>query len=66
MEGIISAAEQQMTKSTLSAFTLEKMDYYASEMAQKENNGYLVSFIDMAGLILEHLVFGRVSGSSWP
>ncbi|XP_068597164.1 cytosolic phospholipase A2 zeta isoform X2 [Brachionichthys hirsutus] len=56
---IISAAKEQMTKSVLSAFSVEKFDYYNEEITKKENDGYLVSFIDMAGLILEHLVFGK-------
>ncbi len=61
IDSIISAAKERMTKSFLSVFSPEKLQYYSEEMAEKENEGYIVSLIDMAGLILEHLVFGRVS-----
>lgn len=61
IDSIISAAKEQMTKSILSVFSPEKLHYYREEMSEKENEGYIVSLIDMAGLIFEHLVFGRVS-----
>lgn len=61
IDSIISATKKQMTKSTLSAFSLEKLQYYREEMAEKEQDGYIVSLIDMVGLIFEHLVFGKVS-----
>lgn len=53
-----------MTKSPMSAFSFEKMQYYRKEMAQKKQEGHLVSYIDMLGLILEHVVFGEVSTHS--
>ncbi|XP_035519757.1 cytosolic phospholipase A2 zeta-like [Morone saxatilis] len=56
---IISAAKDQMTKSVLSVFSPEKLQYYSEVMAERGNEGYIVSLIDMAGLILEHLVFGK-------
>ncbi|XP_076599460.1 cytosolic phospholipase A2 zeta-like [Chaetodon auriga] len=59
LDSVISAAKKQMTKSTLSAFSPEKLQYYSEEMTKKGNEGYIVSLIDMAGLVLEHLVFGR-------
>ncbi|XP_070771970.1 cytosolic phospholipase A2 zeta-like isoform X2 [Enoplosus armatus] len=59
MDSIISAAKEQMTKSVLSVFSPEKLQYYSEEMEEKGNEGYIVSLIDMAGLILEHLVFGK-------
>ncbi|XP_070833985.1 cytosolic phospholipase A2 delta [Chaetodon trifascialis] len=59
INSVISAAKEQMTKSALSAFSLEKLQYYNEEMTKKGNEGYIVSLIDMAGLVLEHLVFGR-------
>lgn len=61
MDSIISATETQMTKSILSAFSPEKMQYYSEEIAEKEQDGYIVSLIDMMGLIAEHIVFGKVS-----
>lgn len=59
MDNIISEAKEQMTKSVLSAFSFEKLQYYCEEVAEKENQGYTVSLVDMGGLILEHLVFGK-------
>ncbi|XP_034040987.1 cytosolic phospholipase A2 beta-like isoform X2 [Thalassophryne amazonica] len=59
LDRVISKAEEQMTKSVLSAFSKDKLQYYSDEMAEKGDKGYIVSFIDMAGLILEHLVFGK-------
>ncbi|KAK7901745.1 hypothetical protein WMY93_018514 [Mugilogobius chulae] len=64
LESVIRQNKQQMTKSTLSAFSMEQMKYYYSEMEQKEKQGHLVSYIDMAGLILEHLVFGQKTVST--
>ncbi|KAM3606464.1 uncharacterized protein V6R79_017023 [Siganus canaliculatus] len=59
LNSIISAVKEQMTKSVLSAFCREKLQYYHEEMREKADDGYSVSLIDMAGLILEHLVFGK-------
>ncbi|KAG7999834.1 Cytosolic phospholipase A2 zeta, partial [Nibea albiflora] len=59
IDSIISAAKKQMTKSSLSMFSPEKLQYYYEEMAEKGNQGYSVSLIDMMGLVLEDLVFGK-------
>ncbi|XP_051278865.1 cytosolic phospholipase A2 beta isoform X4 [Dicentrarchus labrax] len=59
IDSIISAAKDQMTKSVLSVFSPEKLQYYSEEMAERGNKGYIVSLLDMASLILEHLVFGK-------
>ncbi|XP_063731568.1 cytosolic phospholipase A2 zeta-like [Eleginops maclovinus] len=64
MDSIISASKEQMTKSVLSAFSYEKLQYYSEETAQKEQEGHHVSLIDKAGLILEHLVFGKKINST--
>ncbi|XP_072288349.1 cytosolic phospholipase A2 beta-like [Eucyclogobius newberryi] len=64
LETIISKNKTQMTKSSLSAFSLEKMMYYHHEMEEKEKQGHLVSYIDMVGLILEHLVFEQKHNST--
>ncbi len=61
INSIISAVKEQLTKSFLSVFSPEKLLYYSEEMTEKENQGYIVSLIDMAALVIEHLVFGRVS-----
>lgn len=64
LDSIISKTKEQMTKSTKSAFSLDKINYYYAEMEEKEKQGHLVSYIDMAGLILEHLVFGQKNSST--
>lgn len=63
MDSVISAKKEMMTKSILSVFSPEKLQYYREEIAEKEQDGYMVSLIDMLGLIFEQLVFGKVS--SW-
>uniref|UniRef100_A0A3B4B556 PLA2c domain-containing protein n=1 Tax=Periophthalmus magnuspinnatus TaxID=409849 RepID=A0A3B4B556_9GOBI len=40
------------------------MQYYYTEMEKKEKQGHLVSYIDMAGLIAEHFVFGQKNTST--
>ncbi|XP_076599459.1 cytosolic phospholipase A2 zeta-like [Chaetodon auriga] len=64
MDSVISAAKKQMTKSALSAFSPEKLQYYLDEKIKRRNEGYIVSPIDTAGLVLEHLVFGREVSST--
>ncbi|XP_072288348.1 cytosolic phospholipase A2 beta-like [Eucyclogobius newberryi] len=64
LETIISKNKTQMTKSSLSAFSLEKMMYYHHEMEEKEKQGHLVSYIDMVGLVFEHYVFGQKHNST--
>ncbi|XP_033978302.1 cytosolic phospholipase A2 zeta-like [Trematomus bernacchii] len=59
IDSIISASKEQMTKSVLSAFSPEKLQYYSEETAKKEQEGHPVSLVDNVGLLLEHLVFGK-------
>ncbi|XP_068424303.1 cytosolic phospholipase A2 beta-like isoform X2 [Clinocottus analis] len=59
IDSVISAKKEMMTKSILSVFSPEKVQYYREEMAEKEQAGYIVSLIDMLGLIFEQLVFGK-------
>ena len=60
---VISAKKERMTKSIWSVFSREKLKYYSEEIAKKEQDGYTTSAVDKMGLILEELVFGKVS--SW-
>lgn len=64
MNEIISALEKQLTSNVLSNFSVEKMSYYNEEMKVKENEGHLVSLVDMWGLFVEQLVFGKVSSKT--
>uniref|UniRef100_A0A672ZX05 Phospholipase A2 n=1 Tax=Sphaeramia orbicularis TaxID=375764 RepID=A0A672ZX05_9TELE len=56
LEVVIKEAKEQMTKSPLSLLSGDKLQYYSQEMDTKEKDGHMVSFIDMAGLVLEQLV----------
>ncbi|TNN40817.1 Cytosolic phospholipase A2 zeta [Liparis tanakae] len=60
MDSVISAKKERMTTSILSVFSPEKLLYYKDEIAEKEQDGYMVSLIDMLGLVFEQLVFGQV------
>ena len=60
MDESISAMEGEITKSFLSAFTPEKLQYYRHQMAEKEKEGHMVSLIDMWGLVIEHCLYGKV------
>ncbi|XP_055018871.1 cytosolic phospholipase A2 epsilon-like [Boleophthalmus pectinirostris] len=64
LESLMPKIREQMTKSMMSAFTPEKLHYYYTEMEKKEKQGHLVSYIDMAGLIAEHYVFGQKNSST--
>uniref|UniRef100_A0A8C2WQW0 PLA2c domain-containing protein n=1 Tax=Cyclopterus lumpus TaxID=8103 RepID=A0A8C2WQW0_CYCLU len=55
MDSVISEKKEQMTKSMLSVFSPEKLQYYREEIAEKEQDGYSVSLIDMLGLVFEQL-----------
>ncbi|KAF7667859.1 hypothetical protein LDENG_00040870 [Lucifuga dentata] len=59
MNSIISAVKEKMTKPILSCFSTDKLSYYKEELTAKGNDGYLVSLIDMWGLVIEHLVFEK-------
>ncbi|KAM9345083.1 cytosolic phospholipase A2 zeta-like [Symphorus nematophorus] len=59
MDSFISASKEQMTESFLSAFSPGKLQDYREEMAEKEKEGHIVTLIDMWGLMLEELVFGK-------
>ncbi|KAL2083395.1 hypothetical protein ACEWY4_021168 [Coilia grayii] len=40
-------------------FSTTQLRYYRHEMGQKEKNGFPVSFVDMWGLAIEHLIYGK-------
>uniref|UniRef100_A0A8C8BZG0 Phospholipase A2 n=1 Tax=Oncorhynchus tshawytscha TaxID=74940 RepID=A0A8C8BZG0_ONCTS len=64
MDESISAMEEEITKSILSAFTTEKLLYYKHQMAEKEKEGHMVSLIDMWGLVIEHCLYGKKKTST--
>ncbi|XP_046885001.1 cytosolic phospholipase A2 zeta-like isoform X1 [Hypomesus transpacificus] len=59
MEKAIAELEKEITKSALSAFTLEKLQYYNTETGKREQEGHPVSLIDMWGLVIEQLTHGK-------
>ncbi|XP_020337275.1 cytosolic phospholipase A2 zeta [Oncorhynchus kisutch] len=64
MDESISAIEEEITKSILSAFTTEKLLYYKHQMAEKKKEGHMVSLIDMWGLVIEHCLHGKKKTST--
>ncbi|XP_062863390.1 cytosolic phospholipase A2 zeta [Trichomycterus rosablanca] len=55
----IAPVQKELSKSVSSLFTPTQLKYYYAEMRQKQSDGYSVSPIDMWGLTIEHLVFGK-------
>ncbi|KAM9848230.1 cytosolic phospholipase A2 beta isoform 2-T2 [Aulostomus maculatus] len=56
---IMSEAKEKMTKSVLGVFSSENLQYYREEMAKKGDDGFIVSLIDMLGLVIEQIIFGK-------
>ncbi|XP_067092927.1 cytosolic phospholipase A2 zeta-like isoform X2 [Osmerus mordax] len=59
MKKAIAELEKEITKSALSAFTVEKLQYYHTETGKREQEGHPVSLIDMWGLVIEELTHGK-------
>ncbi|XP_076149270.1 cytosolic phospholipase A2 zeta-like [Alosa pseudoharengus] len=49
----------EMIKRYEHILSTEKLRYYKKEMKQKEKEGHPVSYIDMWGLAIEHLIYGK-------
>lgn len=60
----ISAVKEEMSKDIMSCFSVDKLTYYNKELALRGDDGFIVTCIDMWALVIEHLVFGKVSSSS--
>ena len=43
-----------------SIFSNEQLYYYKQEMEQRDADGLQVSLIDLWGLVIEHLIYGKV------
>ena len=50
----------EMIKRYQNILSTERLSYYREEMGQKEKDGLPVSLIDMWGLAIEHLIYGKV------
>ncbi|XP_076022603.1 cytosolic phospholipase A2 zeta isoform X2 [Genypterus blacodes] len=59
MNEIISALEKGLTSNKWSYVSPKRLNYYNKEMKEKENEGHLVSLVDMWGLLLEQFIFGK-------
>uniref|UniRef100_A0AAR2LI05 Phospholipase A2 n=1 Tax=Pygocentrus nattereri TaxID=42514 RepID=A0AAR2LI05_PYGNA len=57
-EGMLSV-QKELSKSMSSLFSPRLLQYYSSELEQREREGHPVSLIDMWGLFLEQLIFGK-------
>uniref|UniRef100_UPI003AAE3706 cytosolic phospholipase A2 zeta-like isoform X2 n=1 Tax=Centroberyx gerrardi TaxID=166262 RepID=UPI003AAE3706 len=64
IDSAISAKEGKITKSFLSSFSTDKLQYYKDELDKKGKEGHIVSLIDMWGLVIEHLIFGKKTTST--
>ncbi|XP_071401263.1 cytosolic phospholipase A2 zeta-like [Centroberyx affinis] len=64
LNSAISAMEGEMTKRFLSSFSIDKLQYYKDEMDKKRKEGHIVSLVDMWGLVLEHMIFGKKTTST--
>ncbi|KAL7873683.1 hypothetical protein AOLI_G00127540 [Acnodon oligacanthus] len=57
-EGMLSV-QKELSKSVSGLFSPRLLQYYSSELEQREREGHPVSLIDMWGLFLEQLIFGK-------
>ncbi|KAL2083394.1 hypothetical protein ACEWY4_021167 [Coilia grayii] len=51
--------KKQMTERYKSMLSTKQLRYYMKEMDEKEKKGFPVSYIDMWGLVIEHLIYGK-------
>ncbi|KAF4084374.1 hypothetical protein AMELA_G00127940 [Ameiurus melas] len=59
LDKVIASAQKELSKSTVSLFSPTELCYYHSELQDRMKEGHFVSFIDMWGLIIEQLIFGK-------
>lgn len=64
LDKVIESSQKELSKSKTSLFSPEQLYYYRSELQNREKEGHSVSIIDTWGLIIEHLIFGKVSFSA--
>ncbi|KAM3862560.1 cytosolic phospholipase A2 zeta [Diretmus argenteus] len=55
----ITATEKSITKEFMEVFEADKLQYYNTELERKGERGYDVSLIDMWGLVIEDMIFGK-------
>ncbi|KAF4084373.1 hypothetical protein AMELA_G00127920 [Ameiurus melas] len=59
LDKVIASAQKELSKSTASLFSLHSWNYYHSELQNREKEGHSFSFIDIWGLVIEQLIFGK-------
>ncbi|XP_053365737.1 cytosolic phospholipase A2 epsilon-like [Clarias gariepinus] len=59
LDKAIASAQKELSKDFLSFLSPEQRAYYVSELQERKIKGFPVSIIDLWGLVVEHLVFGK-------
>ncbi|XP_061646150.1 cytosolic phospholipase A2 zeta-like [Phyllopteryx taeniolatus] len=59
IDSTIAQIRKEISKNLLSLFSLENLEYYKQELEKKNNEGHIVSDTDVAGLLFEHVIFGK-------
>uniref|UniRef100_A0A8C9V676 Phospholipase A2, group IVF, tandem duplicate 2 n=1 Tax=Scleropages formosus TaxID=113540 RepID=A0A8C9V676_SCLFO len=59
MQQHVSAMEAAMSRSFYWAFSSSQRQYYAEELKKRQEEGHVITFIDVWGLALEYLLYGE-------
>ncbi|KAM9431996.1 cytosolic phospholipase A2 zeta-like [Clarias gariepinus] len=59
LDEAIASAQKELSKDFFSFLSPEQRAYYVSELQERKLEGFPVSLIDLWGLVVEHLVFGK-------
>ncbi|KAI4899858.1 hypothetical protein NFI96_010932, partial [Prochilodus magdalenae] len=59
MDAQLLSVQKELSKSMSGLFSPQLLQYYRSELEQREREGHPVSLIDMWGLFLEQLIHGK-------
>lgn len=63
LSAITEPVKNEMIKRYQDLLSTEQLFYYIQEMNEKEKEGHPVTYIDMWGLVIEHLIYGKVLGT---
>lgn len=56
LDALIREAKEQVTKSKMGIFTIDRVKYYHQQLNQRKQEGYKTTFIDLWGLMIEYLL----------
>ncbi|KAM9431994.1 cytosolic phospholipase A2 zeta-like, partial [Clarias gariepinus] len=59
LDKAIASAKEELSKSVFSLFSPGRVCYYVSELLKRVTEGHPFSLIDLWGLVIERLVFGK-------